>query len=102
MTRKVVPMLHVPDVQKTVDWYQSIGFDVVDVGSDGIDAVFAMLSFGETAVMLSAGGRSSTEHRREVDLYTYVDDVDALFDRLKDRVEIVAGLNDTFYGMREF
>ncbi len=38
----------------------------------------------------------------EVDLYTYTDDVDGLYERLKDRVEVVEGLHDTFYGMREF
>src|ERR1041384_7108437 len=29
MNQKVVPMIHVPDVRATVDWYQSIGFNVV-------------------------------------------------------------------------
>ena len=29
MSKKVVPMIHVPDVRATVDWYESIGFNVV-------------------------------------------------------------------------
>lgn len=29
MSKNVVPMIHVPDVCATVDWYQSIGFHVV-------------------------------------------------------------------------
>jgi hypothetical protein len=32
MSQKVVPMLHVPDVSTTVDWYKSIGFKVSDIG----------------------------------------------------------------------
>ncbi len=28
MLGKVVPMIHVPDVQATVEWYKSIGFTV--------------------------------------------------------------------------
>lgn len=40
--------------------------------------------------------------RREVDLYLDVDNVDELYERLKDGVEVVKGLHDTFYGMREF
>lgn len=28
MQKKVVPMFHVPDVQRTVDWYRDLGFDV--------------------------------------------------------------------------
>ena len=30
MSKKVVPMIHVPDVRATVDWYESIGFNVVE------------------------------------------------------------------------
>ena len=28
MQKKVAPMLHVPDVRRTVEWYRDIGFDV--------------------------------------------------------------------------
>ena len=103
MAEKVVPMFHVPDVRATADWYESIGFTVLArYGDDGDGNSFAMLSFGSGEVMFSSGGQSSTRHRREVDLYVYVDDVDDLYARLTDRVEIVEGLHDAFYGMREF
>ena len=96
-------MIHVPDVRATVNWYQSIGFTVLDTYSDDGDGLsFAMVSFGKSEVMFSEGGRPSSEHRREVDLYVYADDVDGLHDSLKDRVEVVQELYDTFYGMREF
>jgi hypothetical protein len=52
--------------------------------------------------MFNEGGQPSTQRRREVDLYVDCDDVDALYERLKDRVEIVERLHETFYGMREF
>jgi catechol 2,3-dioxygenase-like lactoylglutathione lyase family enzyme len=102
MLKKVVPMLHVPDVRRTVDWYRDIGFDVTvtyDDNSGGLS--FAMASFGTGEVMFSSGGRLSSHHRRDVDLYAYIDDVDSLYERLKDRVEIVEGPHDMFYGMRE-
>ena len=103
MTPKVTPMIHVPDVQSTIDWYQGIGFTVNRTyGSDGKGLSFAILSFGTTQVMFNQGGRPSSERRREVDLYTYTDDVDTLYTKLKDRVDVVEGLHDTFYGMREF
>jgi uncharacterized glyoxalase superfamily protein PhnB len=102
MSEKIVPMLHVPDVRATVDWYNSIGFTVIDVGDDGDETVWALLSFGSSELMFSAGGRPSTNERREVDLYVYSNNVDDLFARLKDRVEVVEGLHNTFYGMREF
>ena len=63
---------------------------------------FAILSFGAGRVMLSAGGRASDAVRRDVDLYVQTDRVEALYDALKDRVEVVEPVHDTFYGMREF
>jgi len=103
MAEKVVPMIHVPDVRATVDWYESIGFKVIATyGDEGEGLSFAMLSFGSGEVMFNQDGQPSTRHRREVDLYVYSDNVDDLYRRLKDRVEVVEGPHDTFYGMREF
>ena len=103
MAESVTPMIHVPDVKRTVEWYTGIGFTVVETYDDGGDGLsFAVLSFGSGRVMFNGGGAASTQHRREVDLYVYSDDVEALFERLKDRVEIVEPLHDTDYGMREF
>ena len=102
MSRNVVPMIHVPDVRATVDWYENIGFRVVEVHGDETDGLsFAIVSFGNGQVMFSEGGETSTKHRREVDLYTYTEDVDAVFAELKDRVDVVEGPHNTFYGMRE-
>jgi uncharacterized glyoxalase superfamily protein PhnB len=96
-------MIHVPDVRATVDWYESIGFTVINTyGNDGEGLSFAILSFGSSEVMFNQGGQPSARDRREVDLYVYSDNVDDLYQRIKDRVEVVEGLHDTFYGMREF
>jgi uncharacterized glyoxalase superfamily protein PhnB len=103
VAEKVLPMIHVPDVRATVDWYQNIGFKVIDTyGNEGEGLSFAMLSFGSSEVMFSEGGQPSTRNRREVDLYVYSDDVDDLYGRLKEQVEVVKSPHDTFYGMREF
>lgn len=101
MTKKCVPMIHVTNVRATVEWYQSIGFTVVEAFDDGDDLSFAFLSFGSGEVMFNAGGRPSMEERREVDVYVYTEDVDTLYDQLKGRVDVVAPPHDTFYGMRE-
>lgn len=103
MSKRVVPMIHVPDVGATVDWYQDIGFKVVAKygGDTAGELSFGIVSFGSGEVMFNEGGETSTKRRREVDLYVYVDDVDDLYERLKERVEIVEGPHNTFYGMRE-
>ncbi len=103
MPNRVVPMIHVPNVRATVDWYQTIGFTAVDTYDDDGDGLsFAVLLFGESRVMFNSGGQPSTARRREVDLYVYIENVDELFHQLKDRVEVIQEPNDRFYGMREF
>lgn len=96
-------MIHVPDVRATVEWYKSIGFEVVATYADetGEGLSFAIVSFGSSRVMFNQCGETSTKHRREVDLYIYTDGVDELYEGLKERVEVVEGPHDTFYGMRE-
>jgi uncharacterized glyoxalase superfamily protein PhnB len=99
---RVTPMIHVPDVRAAAEWYRSIGFEIVRTNGEDDAMDWAMLAFGSTHVMLSEGGRPSSEFRREVDLYVETDDVAAAWERLKNEVEVVEALHDTFYGMREF
>jgi catechol 2,3-dioxygenase-like lactoylglutathione lyase family enzyme len=103
MSEYVTPMIHVPDVRATVEWYESIGFKRVDVYDNGTpDGLsFAILAFGNSQVMFNQGGETSTKRRREVDLYTNTNNVDEIYARLKDRVDVIEGPHDTFYGMRE-
>jgi uncharacterized glyoxalase superfamily protein PhnB len=102
MQKKVVPMFHVPDVRRTVDWYRDIGFALTVTYEDNSGGLsFAMVSFGTGEVMFSSGGKLSSHHRRDVDLYVYTEDVDSLYGRIEDRVEIVEAPHNMFYGMRE-
>ena len=102
MPQIVVPMIHVPNVSATVDWYTSIGFKLIRQNEEAGEINWAKLSFGNSELMLSAGGKPSSDDRREVDLYITTDDVDDLYRRFKDRVQVVEGPHETFYGMREF
>jgi uncharacterized glyoxalase superfamily protein PhnB len=95
-------MIHVVDVSAAIKWYSSIGFQLVRQNHEDGEVNWAKLSFGNSEVMLSAGGKPSSDHRREVDLYITIENVDELFRQLKDRVQIVEDPHDTFYGMREF
>ena len=102
MARKVVPMIHVLDVQATVEWYKDVGFTVISTFDDDGEMNWALLSLGDSEIMFNSGGRSSSSDRREVDLYVHAENVDDLYRRLKDRADVVEGIHDTFYGMREF
>jgi uncharacterized glyoxalase superfamily protein PhnB len=102
MRASLTPMIHVPDVRAAAAWYASIGFDVLDIGEDGVEAVFALLGCGDGRLMLNAGGVTSEAPRREADLYLHTTDIDALFAQIGDRAVVVEPPHDTFYGMREF
>ncbi|HXD34438.1 MAG TPA: VOC family protein [Pyrinomonadaceae bacterium] len=103
MIERVTPMIHVPDVAATVEWYRNIGFTVdATYGHDGEGMSFAVLSFGSTQVMFNQGGRPNKRERREVDLYVYANNIDDIYERLKDRTDVIDGPHDTFYGAREF
>ncbi len=102
MADRVVPMIHVPDVRATVDWYAELGFTIKNTYDDGGDGLsFAILSFGTSEVMFNCDGNRSDARRREVDLYIYTDGIDELYEKLQARVEVIEGPHDTFYGMRE-
>jgi hypothetical protein len=94
-------MIHVPDVRAAAGWYESIGFTVIRTNEEDGEMNWALLSMGSSELMFNEGGQPSTRHRREVDLYVHVDDIDDLYLRLKDRVEVVEEPHDTVYGMRE-
>src|SRR5262249_35561774 len=102
MPQTVVPLIHAAYVRAIDSRYSSIGFKLLRQNEEDGEINWAKLSFENSEVMLDAGGKASSEFRREVDLYILVEDVDGLCRRLKDRVELVEGVHDTFYGMREF
>jgi catechol 2,3-dioxygenase-like lactoylglutathione lyase family enzyme len=102
LSERIVPMIHVSDVRATADWYTSIGFTLVRYNEEDGEMNWALLLLGSSELMLQAGGKPSTAHRREVDLYVHTDNVARVHARLNGRVQVVEDLHDTFYGMREF
>jgi uncharacterized glyoxalase superfamily protein PhnB len=100
--QQVVPMIHVEDVRASVEWYKGIGFTVRGTNEPDGEMDWASLVLGNAEIMLTAGGSASADDRREVDLYIRTNDVDSLYDQLKGWVEVRIGLNNTFYGTREF
>jgi uncharacterized glyoxalase superfamily protein PhnB len=99
---RAVPMLNVADVRATADWYRRIGFTVAATHEDEGDMNWALLTLGNSEVMLNAGGRPGTGERRDVDIYIHIADVDKLYQELKDQVEVLEEPVDRFYGSREF
>jgi hypothetical protein len=99
---KSVPMFFVPDMRATVAWYQSLGFTVSDQHEDDGDLVFARVSLGNGEFALSPGG---TPGPRDVNLWFFTDQVDDLYQLLRNRprdVQFEEDLYEPFYGGRQF
>jgi catechol 2,3-dioxygenase-like lactoylglutathione lyase family enzyme len=115
--RKSVPMLKVPDIARTIDWYVSIGFRELARFEDGGLVNFGMVGFGYAELMLNIHG---TAGPHDVSLWFYTDAVDRIYQVLKARqleaaqasldgkpvpdlpVVFVQDIEDMFYGARQF
>lgn len=88
-TRQFVPMISVADIERSIAFYNHLGFEVGNTFTPAGAAKpsWAWLHSGEAQLMLSASQRSvAKEH--SVLFYSYTDDVDAA------RASLVeAGLN---------
>jgi catechol 2,3-dioxygenase-like lactoylglutathione lyase family enzyme len=103
--KKSDPMFFVPDMRLTIQWYQSIGFKVVDQYEDAGELLFARLAFGTCEFGLSPGAESGP---RDVRLWLYTDRVEELHEVLKLRqhdepkIRFDEELYAPFYGGRQF
>jgi ankyrin repeat protein len=116
-TQKIIPMLSVPDVAATLDWYVSIGFtELGRVSDDGVTN-WGIVQYGGAEIMLTMHGQNG---HQPVSLWLYTDDVDALYQLFKGRqleaaqaaldgapaippaAEITQDIYNPFYGGREF
>lgn len=107
----LTPNIMVEDVNATAAYYNELfGFEVImKIPEEGIYD-WAMIQKDEVSLMLQSV-KSLTE---EYDLFmkkgiggslTFfitMNNIDELFEKVKDKVKIIKGLEVTFYGMKEF
>ena len=96
------PMLWTEDLTGSVDFYTSVlGFRINEFNDEwgwtslSKDDVSVMLSRPNDHMPYDKIGFTGT-------FYFNTDDVDRLWDELKDKARICYGIEDFFYGMREF
>ncbi|MEO0900141.1 MAG: VOC family protein [Bacteroidota bacterium] len=97
----LIPMLEVSDLKESIAFYEEkLGFSCTNKMGDN----WAMLSSGKVDLMLSA--RFSVEKYPQTvltgSIYLYTNEVDQLWERLKDKVEVSYPIDSFDYGMREF
>lgn len=112
--KKGVPMISVPDIAATLDWYTSIGFKEIGRYEDDGVVNFGMVAFGKAELMLAMHGNPG---KHDVSLWFYTDKVDDLYQLLKSKqieaaladqpgdhqgIEFEEDIYDAFYGARQF
>lgn len=105
----VSPNIYVRDIRQTVEYYKLMGFDIVATVPDTGNPIFVMMRCGGVTFMFqtfeSIGSSLPLVSRKDggsLLLYIKVKNIRALFDKLKDKVTILHGLQKTFYGATEF
>lgn len=109
--KKVTTNLIVEDVNETIKFYNSIlGLEAVQTYPDSGKYDFALLSQGDIEVMIQS--KKSIDKELDIfkgnniagtiSLYFDVINIDSLYNKISDKVEVIKEINNTFYGTREF
>ena len=112
--RGPVLILNTEDIQRAISYYRdTLGFELAGAMPEE-EPTWCLLKRDDTRIMFLGSHDHDDEHEHEGNdhehvhapaissLYFYPDDIDALWDELKDTVEIEHPLEDMDYGMREF
>ena len=103
------PNIFVNDIDKTIDFYKSLGFVVMATVSESGKLNWAMIVNGNVTFMFQTFeslGNELPEIKREdgssLLFYIKVKNINDYFNTLKDKVNILKGIEKTFYGATEF
>jgi len=103
------PNIFVKDMNATIAFYKALGFELVMTVPEQGDFVWVMMTCGSVSFMFqtfaSLGDTLPDVSRSDggsLLLYIKLKNIRALFDRIKNSVTVLQGLEKTFYGATEF
>ena len=112
MFQKVAPWFLVENVDEVVAWYtELLGAKLQHTLPDNPPFEWVSLLLGDVEIMFSKKKAAQEWYSDEVTVsetpanfiaYIYVEDVNSLCDRIKDKVQVIMAPKDQFYGIREF
>ena len=101
--KKIVPVLKVSDMQKSVDLYTGIlSFSVAWRAANDGGGENCTLEGGATTLLLSTGSHLGDKPQFTGTLYFHMAGIQEFFDRIKNTVEMVWALETMDYGHTEF
>jgi uncharacterized glyoxalase superfamily protein PhnB len=105
----ISPNIFVRDIKATIEYYKHLGFEVVMTVPEEGDLVWAMMSCGNVSFMFqsfeSLGSELPEISRQDggsLLLYIQIKEIRQYHDRIMDKVNVIKGLEKTFYGATEF
>ena len=105
----ISPNIFVTDIEQTIEFYKQLGFNVVTAVPEQGDMLWVMMNCGNVTFMFqtfeSLGDELPAISRQNggaLLLYIQTTEIRKFFDRVKDKVKVVKGLEKTFYGATEF
>ena len=96
----LVPMAHVADVQKAVEFYQLLGFEVKNTVENEGRLQWAWLRNGDADFMLARSARPMNAEAQDVLFYLYAPDVARYREELESKGVKVGPLKYPFYSPR--
>jgi uncharacterized glyoxalase superfamily protein PhnB len=105
----ISPNIFVSDINLTIDFYKQLGFNVVMTVPDQGEFVWAMMICDSVTFMFqtfdSLGSELPAISRKNggsLLLYIQTKGIRKFYDQIKDKVNIIKGIEKTFYGATEF
>ena len=101
--KKIVPVLKVSDMQKSVDFYTGVlGFTVAWRAANDGGGENCMLLAGAANLLLSTGSHLGDRPQFTVTLYFHMSGVQEFFERVRHKAEVVWPLEVMDYCQKEF
>jgi uncharacterized glyoxalase superfamily protein PhnB len=106
----VSPNIFVNDLQATIEYYQKLDFQVVTSVPDESGKMIFVLMMNGTATFMFQTFKSIENQLHSISrnnggsllLYIKMKGIRSFFEQVKERVNILTGLEKTFYGATEF
>lgn len=105
----ISPNIFVKDINKTIDFYKQMGFQLVMTVPEKGDFVWAMMTNGAVNFMFQTFDSLADElpEIRRQDggsllFYIKLKNIRTFFESIKEKVTVLKGLEKTFYGAIEF
>ena len=103
------PNIFVKDINQTIEFYKILGFELISTVPETSDYIWAMMKNGNVTFMFqtfsSIDGILPDISRNDggsLLLYIQVNGIRNFFEKIKDKVNLINGLEKTFYGATEF